>query len=220
MIIVKKIALFVGLTVATLLICSCGSFGEGMLAALGSYGNGFGGYTSISNFGYTSSGGNMNYLLDPRYAMAQVAAEQAQFNQVASSIAQQTITQVNAEENQQYLEFCKYNKKADGTNYTKDEWRAFVGEAIQLSKSGSSSTRNTTTTSYSQTTSSSSTSRRCRTLHASDYAHCGGNGKCSRCNGKGRYYDTSYGNARWVDPCIHCKGDGKCPTCHGTGYRY
>lgn len=207
---------FAGLIVLALVVCSCGSFGEGMLAALSSYG---GGYSSMGSYSPVSSGGNMDYLLDPRYAMAQTAVQQAQFNQVASSIAQTTVAQVQSEEEQQYQQFCKFNKKADGSNYTKSEWRTLVGQAIQNSKSGSYSTSTTTSYGGGTNNSSTSTSRRCMKLNVSDLAHCNGDGKCARCNGKGRYYDTSFGNGRWVDPCIHCKGNGKCPTCHGTGFQ-
>lgn len=205
--------------IACTTLCSCGSFGEGMLAALSGYGGGYGGYASYGGLGAVSSSGNLDYLLDPRYAMAQTAAEQAQFNRVASSIAQTTVTQVLSEEEQQYQEFCKYNKKADGSNYTKDEWHAFVGQAIQYSKSKDSSGKISTTTSNGFSSSATSSSRRCMKLTATDLAHCNGNGKCTRCNGKGRYYDTSYGNAHWVDPCNICGGNGKCPSCHGKVYR-
>ena len=55
----------------SLLLISCGSFGEGMLAALAGY-NPYG----YSSYGY-SSGGNMDYLLDPNYAAAQATANAA-----------------------------------------------------------------------------------------------------------------------------------------------
>ncbi len=55
------------------------------------------------------AGGNMNYLLDPRY----------------------TIAQVQQQEMQEYLQFSQYNKKADGSNYSLNEWRALQGQAIQ-----------------------------------------------------------------------------------------
>ncbi len=55
------------------------------------------------------AGGNMNYLLDPRYAIAQVQQQ----------------------EMQEYRQFSQYNKKADGSNYSLNEWRALQGQAIQ-----------------------------------------------------------------------------------------
>ncbi len=51
-----------------ILLTSCGSFGEGMLAAFSGY-NPYG----YSSYGYPS-GGNSNYLLDPNYAAAQATA--------------------------------------------------------------------------------------------------------------------------------------------------
>lgn len=44
------------------------------------------------------------------------------------------IQQVMSEEMQQYQEFCRYNKKPDGSNYTLGEFQAFQGQAIQLAK--------------------------------------------------------------------------------------
>lgn len=88
-------------------LVSCGSFGEGLLAGLGNMGGyGYGGNSYIT----PSSGGNMNYLLDPNYAVAQTMAQQQQYNQVFNSIAQQSVNQVLSEEEQEYQTFCKYNK--------------------------------------------------------------------------------------------------------------
>ena len=66
---------------------------------------------------------------------------------------------------------------------------------------------------------SSSGSRRCKKIHAQDNAHCGGSGVCSKCNGNGKYFDTSYGNSRWVS-CTYCGGSGRCGSCGGTGRRF
>lgn len=179
------------------LITSCGSFGEGLLMGLGSMGS-YSGYSSgYSGVGYTSTGGNMNYLLDPNYAMQQV---------------------LSAEE-QEYQTFSTYNKKSDGSNYSKYEWRTMKGQAIQNSKS-SSSLSSGYSSSGSSSSSTSSSTKRCRKTSATDIAHCEGTGVCQKCNGKGRYYDTSFGTGKWVDPCGICNGSGKCPSCNGKGYRY
>lgn len=61
-------------------------------------------------------------------------------------------------------------------------------------------------------------SRLCKKLSASDKAHCNGSGDCQVCNGKGRYYSSSYGYSGWKD-CSHCNKSGKCPSCGGTGRR-
>lgn len=44
------------------------------------------------------------------------------------------IQQVLSQEMQEYQQFCRYNKKADGSNYSLVEYRALQGEAIQLAK--------------------------------------------------------------------------------------
>lgn len=53
--------------------------------------------------------GNLNNLLDPRVAAMQV----------------------NAQYYAEYQNFCLYNKKPDGSNYTYSEWLAIQGQAIQ-----------------------------------------------------------------------------------------
>lgn len=84
---------------------------------------------------------------------------------------------------------------------------------------GVSTSSSTNTTSTSSSSSSSSSSRTCTKLSVSDIAHCNGTGICAKCNGKGKYYDNSFGLSNWVDPCVTCGGSGKCPSCHGTGKR-
>lgn len=211
----KSKDIITSIVICCLLLSSCGSFGEGLLAGLsgmGGYG-GFGGYNTAAYSGNR----NMDYLLNPNYAIAQVAAQQ-QYNQVFNAIATQTVNEVNVKEEQEYQAFCRSGiKKADGTNYTKQEWRALVGQSIQDANSNSSTKVSGTSSHNTGTTSSSS--HICRKLSASDLAHCNGNGKCPKCNGDKKYYDTSYGVARWVDPCVICKGSGKCPSCKGTSRR-
>lgn len=56
---------------------------------------------------------------------------------------------------------------------------------------------------------SSQSGKRCR--------QCLGSGKCKTCNGKGHYFDNSYGIAREYE-CPNCS-DGSCSSCGGTGYR-
>lgn len=186
------------------LMTSCGSFGEGLLMGLtsmGSYPSYSGSSSAYSNVGYTGTSGNMNYLLDPNYAIQQVLQS----------------------EEQEYQTYTYYNKKPDGSNYTKSEWMTMKGQAIQNSQSnGSKSSGYSSSSSYdsSSSMSSSSMEKRCKKLSVSDIAHCNGSGVCQKCNGKGKYYDTALGNNNWVDPCVICKGSGKCPSCNGKGYRY
>ncbi len=182
------------LLVTALLVTSCGSFGEGLLMGLsnvGGYGYGYGGNSYIT----PSSGGNMNYLLDPNYAAAQVFSE---------------------EENE-YQTFCKYNKKADGSNYTKSEWLTLKGQAIQNMNSGASvvstgttvgaSSSNVNSSSRSSSTNSSSSSSG-KTCHM-----CHGTKKCWTCGGNMKYINPYTG--KYV-ACPNCT-TGWCSKCGGTG---
>lgn len=60
--------------------------------------------------------------------------------------------------------------------------------------------------------------KRCTKTSISDYSHCGGNGKCARCNGKGYYTDYSYGKKK-NHICPTCNGTKQCPACNGKGFR-
>lgn len=64
----------------------------------------------------------------------------------------------------------------------------------------------------------SSNGRRCTKTSVSDTYHCGGNGRCAKCFGKGTYTDYSYGK-RNSYICPNCNGSKMCPACNGTGYR-
>ena len=107
--------------------------------------------------------------------------------------------------------------------------QAYVQSKYETSGGGGAASSGDFSSSTSSSSTSSSTAgsggatpatrgKLCQKMSAGDNAHCGGNGVCSRCNGNKRYYDTSFGNARWV-PCGTCGQTGKCPSCHGTGYR-
>ncbi len=55
---------------------------------------------------------DLNMLIDPNFAIQQVLSQ----------------------EMQEYQQFCRYNKKPDGSNYTLAEYRDLQGQAIQLAK--------------------------------------------------------------------------------------
>lgn len=194
----KKTVFCIFVSVVTTLVTSCGSFGEGLLAGLGGMGGGYG-------YGYMTprTGGNMDYLLDPNYTVAQTMARQQQYNQVYNSLARQTVDKVLTEEEQEYQQFCKAFKKPDGSQYTKDEWRALKGQAIQNMKNGgntnSSSGRSGTVTQQS------SSSKSC--------SMCRGTKKCWTCSGN-RSYINPLTNKRVS--CPNCT-NGNCPKCNGTG---
>lgn len=201
----KKIQ-FLPLAIVSIMFTSCGSFGEGLLAGIGNMG-GYGGYGS--SYVAPSGGGNMNCLLDPNYAVAQTMAQQQQYNQVFNNIAKQTVNQVQSEEEQEYQNFCKYNKKADGSNYTKSEWRALKGQAIQnMNSGGSHSSPHRPNFGRSSSGSSSSTISSGKTCHI-----CHGTKKCWTCGGN-RTYINPLTNKRVA--CPNCT-NGWCSRCNGTG---
>lgn len=188
---------------------SCGSFGEGLLMGLANWGSSL---NYGSNYSYSGTSSNSNdYLLDPNYTIAQTMSQYNQLNKVHETIAKQSVDQTFSQEDQEYQTFCKYNKKRDGTNYSKNEWRALKGQVIQQSNSKIHSELEIS--SNNESVENRSTSYKCRRISASDYAHCNDTGICPMCNGAKRYYDTSVGLSRWVDPCVVCGGTGKCPTC-------
>lgn len=190
---------------AVLLLASCGSFGEGFLAGIGN----MGGYSYGGNsYMATANAGNMNYLLDPNYAVAQTMAQQQQYNQVFNNIAQQSINQVLSEEEQEYQNFCKYNKKADGTNYTKNEWRALKGEAIRNMNGGNTSVGSSNSTISGSGSSSRTNSTSGKTCHI-----CNGYKKCWTCSGN-RTFINPLTNKRVA--CPNCT-NGWCSRCNGTG---
>lgn len=200
----KRIKYFL-LAIFVPIFVSCGSFGEGLLAGLGN----MGGYGFSGNSYMTpSSGGNMNYLLDPNYAVAQTMAQQQQYNQVFNNIAQQSVNQVLSEEEQEYQTFCKYNKKSDGSNYTKSEWRALKGQAIQNMNSGNTSGVNSNRTNNNRGNSTNANSSGGKTCHI-----CHGTKKCWTCGGN-RTYINPLTNKRVA--CPNCT-NGLCSRCNGTG---
>lgn len=107
------------------------------------------------------------------------------------------------------------------TGYTGNGYNNYnsFGSGYSAPTTYSGSGSSVSSTSSKGGTSPSSSSRICKKLSATDNAHCNGNGKCSRCNGKGKYFDNSYGIPKTVDPCGTCGGSGKCPSCNGTGRR-
>lgn len=154
---------------------------------------------------------NMSYSYSS-YPMMSPVTSQNDYSAAFRNIAEQTIRESEARQEEEYQTFRNYNKKVDGSEYTRAEWQAIQGQALMESEG--KSTTSSSGTGYSSSSSSSSL-RSCTKVSVTDIAHCNGTGKCSKCNGEGKYYDTSYGISRWVNPCIICDGSGKCPSCHG-----
>lgn len=210
---VKQIRILLVLAAVGLALTSCGSFGEGMLMGLANATSSMGGYGYMPTSSYTptssyvptttsASSGNLDYLLDPRYAIAQVQAqEEAEYQQAAAGFAQM------------------------GKTLTRQEYMAMKGAAIQQmnSSGGSGSSGGTSYSSHSSSSTyssgGSSVREHCTRTGVHDYGHCNGSGRCQRCNGKGHYTDSMFGQNVVHNPCNYCNGTGKCRGCGGTGYK-
>ena len=180
-------------------LTSCGSFGEGFLAGLGNFANTCyypsASYTSTSSSSYNSgtSALNRNYTSE------------------LNSLANQTIEQVYAQEENEYLNFKSQFKKADGSEYTKSEWRALKGEIY----SQMNNNRNQSNNSVQNNSNVNASSKKCTT--------CNGSGRMPydtfpeqygldnsykvKCNECGKFFPKSWGHTH-----ITCK------SCHGKGY--
>lgn len=169
------------------------------------------GYKSYGNYysgGYSGSrsynSGNNNALLDPRLAILQFQEKQQA----------------------QYLEFCKYQKKSNGENYTFDEW-SMMNAAANYNPGGRNSGGGSS--SLDATIAASKESRQQRSQEYLDrYGYkdcyiCHGSGTCETCNGKGWYYGSAgVGQLSCPNCYIDSSGrrTGKCGTCQGTGKVY
>jgi len=150
----------------------------------GGYGSYGGSYTA------PSGSGNMDYLLDPNYAAAQVLSR----------------------EEKEFQTFSKYNKKADGSSYTKSEWLAMKGQAIMNMNNGSPVVSTGTTVSTSSSSSSSSTYSGSSSSDKTCYM-CHGTKNCWTCYGKRQYINPYTG--KYIT-CPNCT-NGLCSKCGGTG---
>ena len=135
-------------------------------------------------------------------------------NQVFNNLMQQTIMQTNMQMNErqqtmqqimeistkqteeqnlnQYYQFIEYYKKADGSNYTYDEFKQIQGQAYQeVQKNGGFST-------YSQT---------CQSCIKDP-------GVCPVCHGSKK--QMSLVTKEYTEKCKHCGGTGICPACNGS----
>lgn len=175
----------------------------GLANATSGYGSG-GGYYPTATSSYTpskASSGSLDYLLDPQYTIAQYnAQEEAEYQAVAA------------------------NYTRIGKTLTREQYRAIKAQALQeMNSSGSSGTSSTSRASSSRSSSSSrsgsSSREHCIMTSVHDYMHCNGSGRCQRCNGKGHYTDSMFGQNVVHNPCNYCNGTGKCRGCGGTGYK-
>lgn len=165
------------------------NIGMALLSTAVNVGNQYVSYQQNSSIGISSNAFNFNQLLDPRLAVIQVN------NQYIS----------------EYNSFCFYNKKADGSCYSYDEWMAMRVQAVpQIDNIGSSEvvSQNHNNNLNSNTSTS---------------------GLCNLCKGTGRISKDTYPAQFGLDKgekekCPECgewfpKSWGHthvtCPVCHG-----
>lgn len=169
---------------------------------------------------YSSSGtGNLDYLLDPRFAIMQAQQQMAQQQMVQEQILKVSVDQAQLQYNQEMAMKeeswrCGYETaKQFRPNLTWDEWKmeCMAAEAAAYNESyGSGSTAPTSTVATSSFSSSSSvtSSSSGRPCHL-----CRGIKKCWTCNGKRSYLSEMTG--KYIT-CPNCT-DGWCSHCHGSG---
>lgn len=195
----KKLQFIIIACIACISLTSCETFLQGMAAGMGGYGMGY-----MPGYGGGGGTGNMDYLLDPRYTMMQVAQQQAQMNAVNEQLIQKTIRQVNEAEQAEYQAAKKYRP-----NLTLEQFRREKAQLYQNSTSSGSSTSSggSAKTDYQQ--------RKRDTLNRTvgeDCISCKGTGKCNACNGTKVAH--GFGNSY---KCNICNENGDCSVCHGTG---
>ncbi len=130
---------------------------------------------------------NLNTLLDPRLAMMQVQT--------------QNISEYNS--------FCYYNKKADGSNYSYDEWMNMKAQAYALTQNSMNDTNNTQSSSIGKKDKTHKTScslckgtgRIAKDTNPAQFRINNGKEKCQEC---GEWFPASWGHTHVT-----------CPVCHG-----
>ena len=198
----------------SVMLVSCGSFGQGLLEGLASYG--LGGYSGYSTYSCNTNSENIDYLLDPNYAIAKTNSQIRELQQVSNYCMESAISQTNTKLESAYQTFRKYNKKPDGSDYSREEWTNMVGQAlaeIKNEESTNSTPTETTTTSNKRTS-----------YYKEHYGQkrcnfCNGTGVCSSCDGKGYFY-SNFSNEKIICPNCYRKEDlplGICGHCFGSG---
>lgn len=117
------------------------------------------------------------------------------------------ISQIKNQLYYEYLEFMRFNKKQDGSDYSFGDWMAIKGQAINDANSG----HTTFSDSYNSNSGSSGSSTK---SYTPDCHLCHGLGKCNTCNGTHSYLNPLTDT---YITCPNCKPDGLCSACGGTG---
>lgn len=136
---------------------------------------------------------NLNNLLDPKLA----------------------IMQVNAQYYAEYQDFCTYNKKSDGENYSFSEWLTIRSQTMQPYNDNLYQKSEHTTSLKNNSSSSNSNATDCQSLKVNNAKwYCSNTGKCGMCNGTG-YVSDGYGLST-KHACTLCNGSGKCKYCNNS----
>ena len=117
-----------------------------------------------------------------------------------------TISTKNFKE--EYEEFCRNHKKADGSDYSYEEYLAIRYPL-----------NNTINDSNIFPDNSSNQVNKSKQLNYHSCGLCHGSGKCQACDGTGIFKDKTFGTGSQGKKCKVCNESGICPHCHGDkGY--
>jgi len=201
----KKILVYV---TTAIMLCSCNSeMWQGVIAGIGAAASGMS-YTPYSS--PSNRSGNMDYLLNPSFAVYQAQQQKAQEEATSRALMNISLQQAYDQEQAEYLEAKKHRP-----NLTLDQWRQEMGAAIQY---GIQQERSVQTNSNVITTNPSSN----YTVSPHDCSYCHGKGKIiyensvaglgmssdhiqKRCNICGASYTDVHKHIN----CGHCGGTGK-----------
>ena len=209
-------------------LTSCGSFTQGLLAGLAecaSYGYGYGGYSSSDSYASSSSSTttvNSTAAEEAYQNLSQYQQDQIRLQQMNRELEQMTnnfLKETKAQRLREYEMWSRYNKKADGSTYTYDEYCVEMGKAIQMMKEEEGAAKSVDLTNK---------PKKKESYYSTRYGYrkctlCKGSGTCSTCEGKGYFY-SNYGVGE-KNVCPNCwrkdgKPSGKCASCRGKGTVY
>ena len=158
--------------------------------------------TSSSTNSFNSNTGNLDYLLNPNYAIMQTQQQLAQEQAIQQQLITASIKQVEQQEQQEYLQAKQFRP-----NLTIEQFKLEKAKAYQIMKEAESISE---TSNHKNTDSSSSHSHQfCK--------RCSNTGVCPQCGGDGRLTDTMFGTGKSLtEKCGICGGSGRCPYCKNS----
>lgn len=199
--------------IAGVSLCSCDSafmagMLDGMAMAASGYGTGTGYYPAVVTPTAAASGGNLDYLLDPNYAIMQVQQQNAQYNATFNALMNQTVQQVKQEEadfknnyRQQYYAYSGQYPDEEQVN------RAYY-DYLAAKNGGTSSSTGAPTVSTSSEGTATYTTVACGT--------CGGTGTIVK-NDVPTFGSTATKHCSLCNKTVSLDHyHVTCPTCHGS----